>query len=257
MPELYVNVDHIATLREARKGFEPNPLNLVKLLESSTVAGITTHLREDRRHIQDKDIKELDDYLRSSRLGFTFEMAATEEIREICLNTSANMATIVPEKRTEVTTEGGLDVIRQSDYLKEFIKPLREAGKDVSLFINPALDQIMAAQELGANYVELHTGRYANLYLAYQINESQEEQARMENLLKIELEQIEQSVIYARGHGLTVNLGHGLSLDNLPKIMEIKDIKQYHIGHSLISSSLIYGFTETCNKYIELINESS
>lgn len=253
MLELYVNVDHIATLREARKTFEPSPLELVQLLENSPVAGITTHLREDRRHIQDKDIKELDAYLKSSRLGFTFEMAATEEIREICLKTSANMATIVPEKRTEVTTEGGLDVIGSRDYLKEFIKPLKEAGKDVSLFINPALDQILASREIGADYVELHTGRYANLYRAYQISESKEEQEGMENLLKIELEQIKQSVIYARGHGLTVNLGHGLSLDNLPRIMEIKNIRQYHIGHSLISSSLIYGFQETCKKYLEIM----
>lgn len=256
MPELYVNVDHIATLREARKGFEPSPLELVKLLEGSGVAGITTHLREDRRHIQDSDIFELNQYLLNSGMGFTFEMAATKEMRDICLRTSATMVTLVPENRSELTTEGGLDVIAQAEYLQEFIKPIKERGKIVSFFIKPALDQIVSAQAIGADFVELHTGRYANLFQNYMMRTSAVEKEGMLNLLTIEFEHIKQAVIYARGHRLNVNLGHGLNLDNLDKILEISNVEQYHIGHSLISNSLKFGFRETCIKFLEKIQKN-
>ncbi len=256
MPELYVNVDHIATLREARKSFEPSPLELVKLLEGSGVAGITTHLREDRRHIQDSDIFELNQYLLNSGMGFTFEMAATKEMRDICLRTSATMVTLVPESRSELTTEGGLDVITKAEYLQEYIKPLQERGKKVSLFIEPALDQIARAQEVGADFIEIHTGKYANLFQAYTLRPSSVEKETMFNLVKIELEQIKQAVIYARGRGLNVNLGHGLSLDNLDEIVKIPNVMQYHIGHSLISTSLKFGFRETCIKFLEKIQKN-
>jgi len=255
MKELYVNVDHIATLREARKTFEPSPLTLVKLLEDTAVAGITTHLREDRRHILDSDIYELSQYLGNSRLGFAFEMAAREDIRAIALRTSADICTIVPENRNEITTEGGLDVIAQAEYLKEFIKPILDSGKKVSFFIEPALDQIAMAQYVGANYIEIHTGKFTNLHKFHAVRTSDVERDAAANLLKIEYEHIKQAVIYARGHHLKVNMGHGLTLDNLPDIVDIADVDQYHIGHSIISTALIYGIKNASAEFINILNK--
>jgi pyridoxine 5-phosphate synthase len=255
MKELYVNVDHVATLREARKTFEPSPLAIVKLLEDTAVAGITTHLREDRRHIQDSDIYELSQYLNGSRLGFAFEMAASKEIRDIALKTSANICTIVPENRAEITTEGGLDVIGQAEYLKEFIKPILDSGKQVSFFIEPALDQIVMAQQLGANYIEIHTGKFTNLHKFHSLRTSDVEREAAANLLKIEYEHIKQAVIYARGHHLKVNMGHGLTLDNLPDIAKIEGVEQYHIGHSIISTALIHGIKKASTEFVNILNE--
>jgi pyridoxine 5-phosphate synthase len=254
MKELYVNVDHVATLREARKTFEPSPLAIVKLLEDTAVAGITTHLREDRRHIQDSDIYELSEYLKGSRLGFAFEMAASEDIRAIALKTSADICTIVPENRNEVTTEGGLDVIAQAEYLKEFIKPILDSGKKVSFFIEPALDQIAMAQSVGANYIEIHTGKFTNLHKYHSLRTSDVERDAAANLLKIEYEHIKQAVIYARGHRLKVNMGHGLTLDNLPDIAKIDNVDQYHIGHSIISTALIHGIKNAAAEFANILN---
>lgn len=255
MKELYVNVDHIATLREARKTFEPSPLALVELLEDTAVAGITTHLREDRRHIQDSDIYELSQYLGDSRLGFAFEMAASKEIRDIALRTSANICTIVPENRTEITTEGGLDVIGQAEYLKEFIKPILDSGKKVSFFVEPALDQIAMAQHVGANYVEIHTGKFTNLHKFHSLRTSDLEREAAANLLKIEYEHIKQAIIYAHGYHLKVNVGHGLTLENLPDLAKIEGIEQYHIGHSIISTALIHGIKNASAEFINTLNK--
>ena len=257
MPELYVNVDHVATLREARKTNEPNPFEIVKLLERTQVSGITTHLREDRRHIQDYDIKDISYYVGNSHLGFTFEMAASEEIRAILLKTHANMATLVPEKREEVTTEGGLDVISQSEKLAEFIKPIKNDGIQVSFFVDPVLNQIEAAKNCSADFVEIHTGAYANLFEAYQYQSDKNQREAYFNLLKNEVDKINQAVIYARGIGLKVNLGHGLTTKNLHMLMKVRDIKQYHIGHSLISNALFYGIEKICEQYLEIINPES
>lgn len=257
MKELYVNVDHIATLREARKTFEPSPLALVELLEDTAVAGITTHLREDRRHIQDSDIYELSQYLNNSRLSFAFEMAASQEIRDIALRTSANICTIVPENRAEITTEGGLDVIGQAEYLKEFIKPILDSGKKVSFFIEPALDQIAMAQYVGANYVEIHTGKFANLHKFHSLKTSDLEKKAAANLLEIEYEHIKQAVIYARGHHLRVNMGHGLTIENLPDITKIDNVEQYHIGHSIISTALIHGIKNASTEFINTLNKAT
>jgi pyridoxine 5-phosphate synthase len=257
MNELYINVDHIATLREARKTFEPSPLALVKLLEDTAVAGITTHLREDRRHIQDSDIYELSHYLSNSRLSFAFEMAANKEIRDIALRTSADICTIVPENRTEITTEGGLDVIGQADYLKEFIKPILDSGKKVSFFIEPALDQIAMAQSVGAQFIEIHTGRFTNLHKFHSLRTSDVERESAANLLKIEYEAIKQCIIYAKGHHLKVNMGHGLSLENLPDLVQLADVEQYHIGHSIISTALMHGLKETSLKFLNALNQNA
>lgn len=255
MRELYVNVDHVATLREARKTFEPSPLALVKLLEDTAVAGITTHLREDRRHIQDSDIYELSQHLNNSRLSFAFEMAASKEIRDIALKTSANICTIVPENRTEITTEGGLDVIGQAEYLKEFIKPILDSGKKVSFFVEPALDQIAMAQQVGANYIEIHTGKFTDLHKFHSLRTSDVEREAAANLLKIEYEAIKQSVIYARGYHLKVNMGHGLTLENLPDLAKLEGVEQYHIGHSIISTALIHGIKDTSQKFLDVLSK--
>jgi len=153
MPTLHVNIDHVATVRQARRTVEPSPLEAVKLLEGTGVAGITIHLREDRRHINDNDAREVDSYLRESQMGLTFEMGATEEIRSRCLETKAKLATIVPEKREELTTEGGLDLISRKAYLKEFIKPIQANGTHISFFLDPIRNQIEAAREIGAEYI--------------------------------------------------------------------------------------------------------
>lgn len=254
MSELYVNIDHVATLREARKTNEPNPVEIIKLLENSEVAGITTHLREDRRHIQDYDIKDISCYLANSRLGYTFEMAASDEIRKILLTTCADMATLVPEKREEVTTEGGLDVLGKKEKLTEFIKPIKDKGIQVSCFIDPVLTQIEAAYNAGADLVEIHTGNYANLFISYQFQKDKAQKEAYYQMLKNEVDKINQSVIYARDIGLKVNLGHGLTTKNMHMLIKVSNIHQYHIGHSLISNALFYGIEKVCEEYLNIIS---
>lgn len=246
-PQLHVNVDHVATIRQARRTIEPTPLAAVKMLDAvnlngTKVAGITTHLREDRRHIIDSDIEEIDAYLRDSSMGLTFEMAATEEIRAICLKTKAKLATLVPEKREEVTTEGGLDLISQKEYLREFIKPIQNNGTMVSFFVDPSNEQINIAKELGAEFIELHTGTYANKFIEAGASSAEEE-----------LERLKRAAIYAQSLGLRTNLGHGLSVENLPDILSIPNIQELHIGHSLIANSIYYGIEESASRFLRVI----
>lgn len=260
--ELHINIDHFATIRNARKTIEPNLIDVIALLEGCAVHGITTHLREDRRHINDQDIKDIDAYLRNSRLGFTFEMGATTEIREILLGTSAKLATIVPEKREELTTEGGLDLVVQEKYLQDFIKPIQEQGIKVSFFVDPIQEQIDIAAKLGAEFIEIHTGTYANLFIQYH-----QDLAKMgafyelENLdaitseqvaspIKNEIMRIQKAVIYAHELDLQTNLGHGLTVVNLPALLsELDDIKELHIGHSLVANSVFFGLEKLVGFY--------
>lgn len=271
--ELHVNVDHVATIREARKTFESSPLAAVKILESTKTSGITTHLREDRRHIQDSDIYEIDEYLRESRMGLTFEMAATEEIRTICLKTAAKLATVVPEKREEVTTEGGMDVLSQLDYLKEFIKPIQAHGTKVSLFIDPINEQIDAVKKVGADFIELHTGTFANSFaddfkgkigygISFGPNSQALDYAELSDKTIAEIKRLKAAAKYAQEEGLTVNLGHGLTVDNLVLLLAvhphsyeggIPGIKELHIGHSLIANSIYMGVKDSAELYLELI----
>jgi pyridoxine 5-phosphate synthase len=249
MPELHINVDHIATIRQARKTIEPSPLEAVKLIaEKNLASGITTHLREDRRHIQDFDVYEIDAYLRESSLGFTFEMGATEEIRALCLKTRAKLATIVPENRMEITTEGGLDIASRKTYLKEFIKPIQANGTQISFFLDPDLNQISLAREIGAEFVELHTGAYANLFIKHS---DSSETLSLESTE--ELNRLKQAVIFAQSLGLKTNLGHGLTLSNLPHILKIPNIQELHIGHSIISNSIFFGLEKVCREFAILI----
>lgn len=269
MTQLHVNIDHIATLRNVRKALEPSPLEAVKLLEGTKIAGITTHLREDRRHITNKDIEEIDAYLRDSRLTLTFEMGATKEIREIALKTQARLATLVPERREELTTEGGLNVVAQKDYLREFIKPLYDNGTKVSLFIDPIAEQIEASKKIGAQFIEIHTGNFANLFTKYHSQQAalggffsglEEDLLTYEQVttpVKEEIDRIKQAVNLASSLGLQVNLGHGLTIPNLPCLLSqltrgfsTSLIQELHIGHSIISNALYYGLNKTIESFI-------
>ncbi len=260
-PELHINIDHIATVRQARKTIEPSPLEAVKLLESTKASGVTMHLREDRRHVNDEDIREVDGYLRAgSRLTLTFEMGATEGIRTICLNTKAKLATLVPEKREELTTEGGLDVIAQKVYLAEFIKPIKDNGTKISMFVDPVIEQIEASKEIGASFVELHTGTYANLFIKYHadiaaigsqyIPGSKLSFTELVTPVQEEVLRLKQAVEHAQSIGLKTNLGHGLAIPNLPPLLEqLIRVQELHIGHSIVANALYYGISSIINDF--------
>lgn len=266
--DLHINIDHIATLRNARQTVEPNLIDAIKILEGTKAMGITTHLREDRRHINDNDIKDVDEYLKTSRLGFTFEMGATEEIRDILLSTSAKLATLVPEKREELTTEGGLDVVAQKDDLKEYCKPIFDKGIKVSLFLDADQKQIEAAKEVGAQFIEIHTGHYANLFIKYHEDlaalgafyDEDIEPLQYEYLaspLKKEVERIKQAVEFAHSLKIKTNLGHGLTVPNLPALlMELEGIQELHIGHSVVANSIYYSLKEIVSLYEKAVLHS-
>jgi pyridoxine 5-phosphate synthase len=263
-PELHLNIDHIATVRQARKTVEPSPLEAVRLLEATKAAGITMHLREDRRHVNDEDIREVDAYLRAgSRLGLTFEMGATEAIRTICLSTKAKLATLVPEKREELTTEGGLDVFAQKVYLTEFIKPIKDNGTKISMFVDPVLEQIDASKEIGAQFIELHTGTYANLFIKYHGDRaaigSQYIAGSKLTFLELvapvqeEVLRLKRAVEYAQSLGLKTNLGHGLTILNLPPLLgQVTGVQELHIGHSIVANSLYYGLRDVVGEFIRV-----
>ena len=265
-PELHINIDHIATVRQARRTLEPSPLEAVRLLESTKATGVTMHLREDRRHVNDEDIRAVDVYLRAgSRLGLTFEMGATEEIRTICLSTKAKLATLVPEKREELTTEGGLDVLAQRVYLTEFIKPIKANGTDISMFVDPVIDQIEASREIGAQFVELHTGTYANLFIKYHADKAAIGATYTSGLklslsdlvdpVQQEILRLKTAVEYAQSIGLKANLGHGLTIPNLSPLLEqITGVQELHIGHSIVANSLYYGLREVVAEFVRVIN---
>ena len=270
-PQLHVNVDHVATIRQARRTVEPTPLDAVQMLEASGVAGITIHLREDRRHINDADVREIDSYLRErNTLDLTFEMGATEEIRAVCLSTNAHLATIVPESRAELTTEGGLDLLSRKEYLSEFIKPIQANGTKISFFLDPAPEQIKLAHELGAEFVELHTGSYANLFIQHLPQIASERIAfslqstiprlnphELPNIVYVEYERLLNAAAYAQSLGLKTNLGHGLTLVNLAPILKIPNIAELHIGHSIIANALYYGLQKEVRRYLDLMLSNS
>ncbi len=265
-PELHINVDHVATIRQARRTVEPTPLDAVKLLEGTGVAGITIHLREDRRHINDADLREIDFYLRESKMGLTFEMGATAEMQLKCLEIKAKLATIVPEKREELTTEGGLDLRRNSLYLREFIKPIQANGTKISFFVDPDLKQVETARELGAEFIELHTGTYANLFIQLLPHMASEQIAiklkgtvpklsamDLPHQVFTEYERLQEAALYAQSLGLKTNLGHGLTLCNLAPVLNIPNISELHIGHSIIANAVYVGLREVVASYIKLI----
>lgn len=220
---LCVNVDHVATVREARRAFEPDPVMAATLAILGGADGITVHLREDRRHIHDRDLRLLRETVQCE---LNLEMAATEEMIRIALEVKPDMVTIVPEKRQELTTEGGLEMIGQKDRLTEVIKKIHEADIPVSLFINPHIIDVDLARETEADMVEIHTGLYAH--------------ARGKKKMD-ELHRVAESVRIAAKQGLQVNAGHGIDYFNVAGIASIKEIRGLYIGHSIISRSILVG----------------
>ena len=236
MPRLSVNVDHIATLREARKAKEPDPVAAAFLAELGGAEGITVHLREDRRHIQERDLK----ILRSTiKTKLNLEMGTSEEIVRIALTVKPDLATLVPEKRGEITTEGGLNLSQDNSRLKETIDLLHERGVLVSLFIDPTTSSVRKAQKLGADFVELNTGIYA--------------EAKSPLETDTELEKLAGAAILAKKIGLGVNAGHGLNYQNVERICLIKEIEELSIGHSIISRACLVGMEQAVREMIKLI----
>jgi len=235
--KLSINVDHIATLREQRKEGVPNLIDAAKIALNAGADGITFHLREDRRHIQDNDAFELRRI--TSRLNM--EMAATSEMVHIATQVKPDFCCLVPESREELTTEGGIDVIYHHDHLKSIIAQLKSTGIKVSLFVDPSTEQITAAQHAGCDFIELHTGPYANS------KEPQREQ---------ELFKLIKSATHGHQCGLGVNAGHGLTHLNISDIVKIPLIEEVSIGHSIVSRSLFLGLENAVKEMKHLIYSS-
>lgn len=233
---LGVNIDHVATLRQARLGTEPDPVMAATLAILGGAGGITLHLREDRRHVNDRDLEMLRAFV---PVELNLEMASTDEMVRIAAQKLPDMVTLVPEKRRELTTEGGLEVRANMKAVKKAVKTLRDKGILVSLFINPAENDIEASKEAGADMVEIHTGCYANGKGVKQ---------------EKELLRVRRAVKKAAGLGLMVNAGHGLNYVNVQDIAAISDVRGLYIGHSIISRSVLVGIERAVREMKELIH---
>ncbi len=236
MLNLGVNIDHVATVRQARLAQEPDPVAAALLAEEAGAWGITAHLREDRRHIQDRDLRELARRVR--RLNM--EMAVTDEMVRIACELKPRSSCLVPEKRQELTTEGGLDVTGAEARIRRAVQTLHDAGILVSLFIDPDFAQIEAAAACGAEYVELHTGAYANAAGA----------ARRQ-----ELERLIRGAEHAQSCGLKVNAGHGIDYENIAGILEVPHLHELNIGHSIIGRAIMVGLPQAVREMLALMSE--
>ncbi len=238
---LGVNVDHVATVRQARRTFEPSPVFAALIAQQAGADQITLHLREDRRHIQDRDLELIKELV---VVPVNLEMAPTGEMREIALRVRPNRITLVPERREEITTEGGLDVAGLEDFLKDYLKPLKEAGIEISLFIEADEKQVDASVRVGADAVEIHTGRYANLWAEHRFSECRKE-----------LERIKRVSLYAKERGLRVYAGHGLTYHNVKEfVKELRGVvEELNIGHSIVANAVIWGFERAVREMLELI----
>ena len=236
MPRLSVNIDHIATLRQARKGTEPDPVAAAVLAELAGAQGIIAHLREDRRHVQDRDVRLLRETVQTK---LNLEMAATDEMQRIALEVKPDFSTLVPEKREELTTEGGLEVASRIDFMKSYISRLQQGGIIVSLFIDPDDKQIAAAKKSGADWVEIHTGAYAN--------------ARAAKDRKQELDKIIDAAKLAGSLGLRVGAGHGLNYLNVQSIARIPEVEELNIGHSIIARAALVGIERAVREMKQLL----
>ncbi len=236
MARLGVNVDHVATVRQARGTTEPDPVTAAALAELAGAEGITVHLREDRRHIQDRDVEIL---RQTVQTRLNLEMAATDEMVGIALRIKPDIVCLVPEKRQELTTEGGLDVLGQRKLLERQVARLREGGILVSLFVDPDARQLEASRAVEADCVEIHTGTYC---------EARQELERQAELGKI-------SAAIATGHqlGLTVNAGHGLNYQNVRDVVALGGIDEFNIGHSIISRAVLVGLERAVREMVELV----
>lgn len=233
---LGVNIDHVATLRNARGGVEPDPVMAADICEQNGATSITTHLREDRRHIKDEDVYTL---IKTIKTKLNLEMAMAEDIQQIALDIKPYSICLVPEKRQEITTEGGLDVAGQLDKVTEFIKPLLDAGIIVSLFIDPDSEQVEASAKTGAQFIEMHTGAYSE---AFGKENEEEEFLKLKNAAEL-----------AQKLGLKVNAGHGLNYENVNRMHEISGLYELNIGHSIISRAVFTGLPEAVRKMSDLI----
>lgn len=236
MRKLMVNIDHVATLREARKIDYPEPVYAAGIAEMAGASGIIIHLREDRRHIRDRDVLLLRQVVKTK---LNLEMAATPEMVKIAVEIKPDMVTLVPEKREELTTEGGLDVAGLSVKLKKAVGTLRDAGIIVSLFIDPTETQILASHALRADMVEIHTGAYS--------------EAVNDKIREGELNKIANSAVKARELGLAVNAGHGLNYHNVREVAAIQEIDEMSIGHSIIARAVFVGLDKAVRDMIALI----
>jgi len=236
VPKLSVNVDHVATLRQARAGKNPDPVAAAILAELAGADGIIVHLREDRRHIQDRDLELLRKIVKTK---LNLEMANTAEMVQIALKVKPDMVTFVPERRQELTTEGGLDVRSHRKALAQSIQRLKKAGIQISLFIDAHPLQVKASREVGADFVEIHTGRYC---------ESPDEQAKEK-----EFQRIARAIGQAHRLGLRVNIGHGLDYRNISPFTRVAHIEEYSIGHSIISRAVLWGLERAVREMKERI----
>jgi pyridoxine 5-phosphate synthase len=235
--KLGVNVDHIATLRQVRQIDDPDPVEAMKICEKAGCDSIVCHLREDRRHIQDKDVFRLKKEITTK---FNLEMCIAKKIVDIACVVCPEMVTLVPEKRQELTTEGGLDILSQKNEIKDVITRLSEKNIQVSLFIDPEKKIIEASKEIGAKIIEIHTGEYANALTREEKN--------------YQLQRISSSVDLAITLGLEVNAGHGLNYENVNEIAEFSQINELNIGHSIIAYAIFYGLENAVKKMKSLIS---
>ena len=236
MAKLGLNVDHIATVRQARGGTEPDPVTAAAIGELAGAEGITIHLREDRRHIQDRDLEIL---RRTVQTKLNLEMAATDEMVGIACRVKPEQCTLVPEKRQELTTEGGLDVIATFQTVQTAVQALQQAGIIVSLFVDPNPEQIRAAHQSGAEAIEIHTGRYA--------------EAHSEAVRHHELAAIREAVTLGNELGLTVHAGHGLNYVNIIPLAKLSGIDEFNIGHSIIARATLVGLDRAVREMVALI----
>ncbi|MCX5703151.1 MAG: pyridoxine 5'-phosphate synthase [Candidatus Omnitrophica bacterium] len=238
MPRLGVNIDHVATLREVRRGIEPEPVFAALICEAAGAQGIVAHLREDRRHIKEGDLYILKEAVKTK---LNLEMSCASEIVEIACKVKPGQATFVPEKRQELTTEGGLDVLANFKKIKQALKELEKNGIPVSLFIDPDKDQINAAKKAGAKIIELHTGRYAD--------------AKNKNERENYFKEIQTAVHYAKNKGLDVFAGHGLNYYNVARISRIKGVEELNIGYSIICRAVLVGLDKAVREMKALIED--
>lgn len=233
---LGVNIDHVATLRNARGGSEPNVIKAADICEQNGATSITTHLREDRRHIKDEDVRTL---IKTIKTKLNLEMAMADDIQKIALEILPYSICLVPEKRQEVTTEGGLDVAGQLERVTNFIKPLLDVGIVVSLFIDPTEEQVRAAAKSGTQFIEMHTGTYSE---AFGTENEEKEFLNLKNAAAL-----------AQSLGLKVNAGHGLNYENVHRMHEIEGLYELNIGHSIIARAVFTGLPEAVQKMADLI----
>ena len=238
MPKLGVNIDHVATLRQARRTIFPDPIKAASMCERAGADSIVCHLRQDRRHIRDKDIYIL---RKTIKTKFNLEMSTIEEIVKIALKVRPDEATLVPERRRELTTEGGLDVIKYKTKVAKVVERLLKMAIFVSLFIDPNKRQIEASKDVGAPFIEIHTGSYAD--------------AKNVNKRKAQLNKIKEAVRYAKCLGIRVNAGHGLDYDNVKEIAKIPDIESLNIGFSIISRAVFVGLDKAVSEMKRLITK--